>query len=47
MSNGVCVPAGVVRAATLVLAAGLAYVAYHEWPPLRRYLKMESYSYGG
>jgi hypothetical protein len=46
MRNGVHIPAGVVGAATLVLAAGLVWVAYQEWPPLRRYLKMESYSYG-
>jgi hypothetical protein len=46
MKDGIHISAGVVRVATLVLAAGLAYVAYQEWPPLRRYLKMESYSYG-
>jgi hypothetical protein len=47
MRNGIQVPAGAVRAATVVMTLAAAYVAYHEWPPLRRYLKMESFSYGG
>jgi uncharacterized membrane protein YebE (DUF533 family) len=46
LRNGIHIPAAVVWAATLAASAGLAYAAYQEWPPLRRYLKMESFSYG-